>query len=322
MRRVLGAALALLGAGCAPQVPDDSSIVSGPEVLAVQATPAEGPLGATFVMTPLYVDANGARDASGLDWAMCLRQKPLGDPGPIDPGCFADTAPGLQPLGTASSVTATIPQDACQLFGPDSPPPQPGQPSARPTDPDTTGGFYLPVRVKSPEGQWFAVLERVACAPSGLTQSVYVAFTDGYQDNANPSILDVAIVGAGGGATPIAEDGAGATPTPVGRGQHLAMQVDWPACSGTGPCGGAEDYIAIDPITKQLDARRESMVASWFATTGAFDVDRSGRAETDLATNAANGWTAPATAGLVHMWVVLRDARGGVGWASLTLDVQ
>jgi hypothetical protein len=34
-----------------------------------------------------------------------------------------------------------------------------------------------------------------------------------------------------------------------------------------------------------------------------------------------DGWTAPSTAGVVHVWVVLRDARGGAGWGSYSLQV-
>jgi hypothetical protein len=330
--RVL-AALALVSIACAPTLEDRTTIVSEPVVLAVQATPAEAALGASFAMNALYVDPQGARAPSGLDWAMCLRQKALGDPGPIDPGCFADAAPGLLPIGAGGSVQGRIPADACQLFGPDSSPPQPGQPSARPTDPDGTGGYYLPVRLKSPEGQWYAAVERLACQPSGVTQAVFGAFTDGYRPNSNPTIAGLSFdADADADAdkrttatapTPIAPDGAvpgpGAT---VRRGERLTLQVSWPDCPGADPCGGAESYIAIDPTSKAIDSRRESMVASWYATAGGFDVDRSGRAESDRATSAANGWTAPSSPGTVHLWVVLRDSRGGVGWGSFTLAVD
>jgi hypothetical protein len=316
-------ALALLSfASCAPTLEDRTTTVSGPVVLAVQATPAEGALGAAFSMTALYVDAQGTRDPSGLDWAMCLRQKPLGDPGPVDPGCFADAAPGLEALAGGGSTQGTVPPDACQLFGPDSPPPQPGQPSARPTDPDGTGGYYLPVRLKSPEGQWYAAVERLACQPSGVTQAVFGAFTDGYRPNENPTVTGFSVVAASGIATPVAP---GARPnTTVHRGDRLTLVVDWPACAppGAGPCGGAESYIAIDPTSKAIVSRRESMVASWYATAGDFAVDRSGRDESDPATSAANGWTAPSAPATVHLWVVLRDSRGGVGWGSFSLEVR
>ncbi len=236
----------------------------------MQAVPAEGALGAGFALTALYVDQSGPHDPSAIDWATCLLQKPLGEPGPIDESCFVDASPDLVSLGHGGVVHGTIPQNACQLFGPDSPPPQMGQPSTRPTDPDTTGG-----------------------------------------------------VDADGGASPIAADAADAGPAlAVAAGERVALRVEWPACSGNDACGGAESYLYIDPASKQIVTRRESMVASWYAGAGSFDEDRSGRSETDTATSAENTWTAPKTPGPAHLWVVLRDARGGVGWAAYTVVVE
>ena len=108
----------------------------------------------------------------------------------------------------------------------------------------------------------------------------------------------------------------------VTQGDRIALRADWPACAGADACGGAESYLSIDPTTKQIATRRESIVVSWYASAGKFDGDRSGRDESDMATNAGNTWTAPKTAGPVHLWTVLRDARGGVGWASYTLSVH
>ena len=324
VRRRLGAVGLVCGvAACTPTFVDETAIVSSPRLLAVQAVPAEGALGAGFTLTALYVDQDGPHDPSGIDWATCLLQKPLGEPGPINESCFVDASPDLVSLGDGGIVHGTIPQNACQLFGPDSPPPQMGQPSARPTDPDTTGGFYLPIRTKSAGGQWSAALERIACQPSGITQSVSLAFSSGYRLNANPTVSALSRIDADGGASPIAADAADAGPAlTVAAGERVALRVEWPACSGTDACGGAESYLYIDPASKQIVTRRESMVASWYAGAGSFDEDRSGRGETDTATNAEDTWTAPKTPGPAHLWVVLRDARGGVGWAAYTVVVE
>jgi hypothetical protein len=234
-----------------------------------------------------------------------------------------DSSSDLVPLGTGGSVAGTVPENACQLFGPDSPPPQPGQPSARPTDPDSTGGFYLPIRVKTGAAEWSVASERIACPPSGLTQAVFTAFTSGYHLNENPVVASLSRVNADGSTTTVAADapnhGPGLTVPP---GQRIQLRATWPTCS-TAPtaCDGAEAYIAIDPTSRQLVARRESMVTSWYATGGALDLDRVGRDEGDLATTADNGWTTPASPGTVHLWVILRDARGGVGWAGYVFAV-
>jgi hypothetical protein len=323
VKQSLGAALLASVVACTPNFDDETAIVSSPRLLAVQAIPAEGAPGAGFALTALYVDANGPHDPSDIDWAICRLQKPLGEPGPINESCFVDASPDLVSLGRGGLVHGSLPQDACQLFGPDSPPALMGRPSPRPTDPDTTGGFYLPIRTRSGDGQWSAALERIACQPSGVTQSVSLGFTSGYRPNTNPAVSNLARVDDDGGSSTIAPDGPGAAPAlAVKAATRVALRVEWPACSGTDACGGAESYLYVDPTSKQLTVRRESMVVSWYASAGAFDNDRSGRAETDRVTNASNTWTSPTSPGKVHLWIVLRDARGGVGWAAYTVVAE
>src|SRR6202034_4200748 len=102
-----------------------------------------------------------------------------------------DASSGLTPLGTGGNTSGTVPSNACELFGPDSPPPQAGQPAARPTDPDATGGFYLPVSVQSASNQWSAALERITCQPAGVTEAVFNALATGYIPNENPAIASL-----------------------------------------------------------------------------------------------------------------------------------
>jgi hypothetical protein len=313
--------LLALAPACTPTLPDDTSIVSAPRLLAVKSEPPEAAPGAAFTMTALYAGPEGAADASGLRWATCTLANPLGDPDPINPACFVPASSGLLPIGERGAVSASILEEACTLFGPQSPPPMAGQPAARPTDPDTTGGFYLPVRVETPAQVYAAALERVACQPAGLVQSVFTAFTTGYVPNTNPGVSALAVVGSDGHATPAPADGAG-TPLRLAPASHVTLQVSWPSCPATvASCAGAETYLLIDPTTHQIATQRESMVAAFYATGGAFDVDSAGRDGTDTATDVTDGWTAPSAPGAVHLWVVLRDARGGVGWESYTIAV-
>ena len=105
-------------------------------------------------------------------------------------------------------------------------------------------------------------------------------------------------------------------------GAQLTLSVSWPTCPETvAACGGAETFLLIDPTTKELTTSRESMVASWYASAGSFALDRVGRDADDDATSVVNTWIAPPTSGAAHLWIVLRDARGGVGWQSYTIEV-
>lgn len=323
VKRAVFLFLPALAGGCTPTFADDTSIVNEPRLLAVQSIPAEAAPGSAFTMTALYVDSAGAASPAAIDWAICLIQNPLGDPDPIAPGCFVRSSSNLVSLGTGGAATGSVPSNACELFGPESPPPAPGQPAARPTDPDSTGGFYLPVRLESGESDWSSAVERIECQPSGVTLPVLNAFSNGYIPNENPAIASLVSLDADGGATTIAPDGpdAGARAT-VTPGARVSLRITWATCPDTpAACSGAETYLLIDPTSKTVGNARESIVASFYGSAGSFDLDRVGRDGTDLTTSVDDGWTAPSSAGTVHLWAVLRDARGGVGWGSFTVTV-
>jgi hypothetical protein len=78
----------------------------------------------------------------------------------------------------------------------------------------------------------------------------------------------------------------------------------------------------FDVRAQAIVERRESLRVSWFATAGAFDLDRTGRAEDETESFTENAWTAPDEARVTHLWFVLRDARGGLAFASATLSTR
>jgi hypothetical protein len=88
-------------------------------------------------------------------------------------------------------------------------------------------------------------------------------------------------------------------------------------------CPGAEAYVYFDLSTRALVDRREAMRISWYASGGSFADDRTGRTEQEASeTSTANTWTAPSTPGMITLWVVLRDSRGGLNWKSYRVTVQ
>jgi hypothetical protein len=64
------------------------------------------------------------------------------------------------------------------------------------------------------------------------------------------------------------------------------------------------------------------MRVSWFVTAGALDEEVTGRDEDDHGLTTATTWQAPATRGVAHVWLVLRDSRGGVDFAGYDLEVR
>ena len=94
----------------------------------------------------------------------------------------------------------------------------------------------------------------------------------------------------------------------------MSFEASWSADT-------VETFPVYNIQSASLSPQREAMRVSWFATAGELEHDVSGRAADDLALTADNDWTAPATAGPVHLWLVLRDSRGGVDFAEFLLDV-
>ena len=342
-RAVLLGVLVVIGA-CKPNIDQTVSLVGGPRVLAVRSDPAEAAPKTQVAYTALVVDDTGDVSGAGVDWAFCEARKPLAQLGPVSPQCLQATGDALVPIGDGLQVSAPIPDVACRQFGPETPESMPGQPSGRPVDPDTTGGYYQPLRVLATTagGDVTGIAEtRLSCGLAGASADQSAAFNARYRANVNP-IVDSLVVVGGATWTP---DTGGATNV-VAAGQKFTLRVAWATCPvfdvcGDGICGpdetmsgcpgdctkpagctGAERYVSFDLASQTVVDQREGMHVAWFATAGGFDVDTTGRDASDTTSSSDDGWVAPSQPGTVHLWVVLRDDRGGTGWAGYVVDVQ
>ena len=302
MVRVAALALVALGAvGCKPDFGTPASLVTERRILAVKAEPPEVRPGMTASFTGLVVSPDGTEASPAIDWALCTTPKPLDENNVVAAACLDD---GLTAVASATPTTmATVPADVCALFGPNPPPQLPGQPPLRPRDPDVTGGYYQPLRARSGEVTAFA-LERVICDLAQAGADLAVQYAMSYQANGNPSLLPLSATVNG---APVALDALPA-------GQPIDFTVGWPD-------GAAESFPVFDLTTTSLVTHRESLRVSWFASGGSFAHEVTGRDENDVATTTDDVWTAPAAAGPVHLWIVLRDSRGGVDFAAYELTV-
>jgi hypothetical protein len=352
---------AVLAAGCKPNLDDVTSQVVAPEVVAIRADPAEVVPGQSVQYTALYIGPSGAITSGAIDWSFCNERKPLAQLGPVSPLCYQSAGSWLVDLGLGTSVTATVADDACSLFGPDVPQPLPNQPPGRPVDPDPTGGYYQPVRTltNGTGGDAIDIGEtRIACGLASSSSDVVAQFAQRYHVNANPKISTFGPTRPAAMWTDDTTPGnAGATNDwPNSLGMHFNLEVAWPSCPesdvcGDGICGpdetpltcatcnatvapcprdcsplvqcqGAERYVVLQPGTDALTDQREGISVLWYATAGSFDVDRTGRDGSDLSTVSDNGWRAPDQPGLVTMWIVLLDDRGGTSWGEYVIDIH
>lgn len=308
----------LLAAACVPDNDQNESLIEAPRVIAVQMEPAEVAPRQPFKLRALT--AGGELD---LDWAFCGEQKPLSELGPIARRCLAPHGEGLlDAFGSGIEVDATMPADACRLFGPDRPPPMKGEPAGRPVDADPSGGYYQPVSLFDYHEQAAALFEaRVACALPGVTRAQYAEWTTRYVRNVNPTID--ALEAVHGGEAIVLGD---SEPLQVAGLRTLALRVWAPLCgdelAAGAACGGAEPYLYFDIGSRELVTRSETLSASWFATAGSFQDSRTVLELTDEGALANNRWEVPRDAGEVTLWVVLRDNRGGVSWKTARLHVE
>lgn len=297
MRRAWTLSGVLALAACGPRFDEDPARITGPAVLAVRSDPPEVAPGEAVTLRALVVDASGPADGATVAWAFCRRPRDPATDAAVSPDCLEAAAPWIAPIATAAAaraVTATVPPDACALFGSQPPPPPPGEPPRRPADPDPTGGWYQPVRVATGGVVAFGRI-RLRCPLAAAPVDVSRAFEERSVPNRNPTLE----------SPPPAR-----APDP---GETLDLRAAWDP-------GDAEPYVVYDPERVALARRVEEPRAWWFATGGTFARHRTAADARGPFTE--NAWTAPDRPGPVHIWVVLRDGRGGVDWWTLRPTIE
>jgi hypothetical protein len=292
-----GAALA--GGACKPDLGAAQSFIDAPRVLAVRANPPESrPAEAPIAFDALLVDVDGRVAAPDVGWAICNEPHPPAESNVVSSDCLAipDEAAG-------ETFTAPLPADACTNFGPLT-----SKPGARPADPDTTGGYFQPVRATWHSGAGDLVtfaLTRILC-PLGAIASNDVAgeYANEYHPNVNPT-LGTVVLDPDGAQTPIFTPGETSETATVPAGTLVSFEARWDADI-------QETFKVYDLTTHVLVDQTESLRLSWFATGGVFEHERTGRSADEVGmTFTRNLWRAPTTPGPIHVWMVLRDSRGG-----------
>jgi hypothetical protein len=293
MKRVI-AAFVTCAIACAPTLTSTDSLVTAPRILAVRAEPAEAKPGTTVMFSALVAAPPGVAGGAPT-WSFCVAPKPLTDDDIVSTACLGTSA--LLAAGGGESITAPTPSNACSLFGPDIP-----AGGLRPRDPDSTGGYYQPLRVDLDSFEPTFALVRIECDLANASAAMASAFAQTYVPNHNPQLLPLT---ASLGGMAVALDAI-----PVGR--RVDLTAGWPASS-------AETYAYYDAASDTVGTKREALMLAWYASSGSVGQQATGRAGDDPATSSGNTWTAPSSAGTSKLWIVLRDSRGGVDFASYDL---
>lgn len=304
---------AILFTGCKPDVGAPPSLVEGPRLLAIRQTPPEVMPGAATQFEALVADASGTLP-SAIAWTLCKTPRSPSESNSVSQVCV--TQPD-DDVAQVSPVALMMPPDACSLFGPD---PPPVTPPIRPRDPDLTGGYFVPVRASAalPDGSALLAFafERIRCNLANAPGDVVRDYNLAYTPNQNPVVADVVLDPDGAPVSLLTAAQAGQAPAVVASASTVTLRTVWSP-------EAAETYALYDPLSRTLATPREALGASWFATGGEFEHDRTGRGGQEPEPFTDDRWTAPAVSEptTVHFWVVLRDERGGVDFAAFDLTV-
>ena len=181
-------ALALLAASsCAPAWSDEPALVTEPRIIALTANPPEAAPGVTVRLTAVAATPEGPA-ALPVEWSFCRTPKPLAENGAVHSVCVTDILPPVAPPGPA--VEAPLPAEGCRLFGPETPPRSGDDPLPRPRDPNSTGGYYQPVRASGVGEVTFASVRLLRDLSSALIE-VAVDLRQRYRRNENPPVPEV-----------------------------------------------------------------------------------------------------------------------------------
>ena len=314
--------LVCLAAGCVPDLHVKASRVQQTRVVAVRATPAEATPGQkvtwqAIVVTPLTPPA-----AMQIDWSMCEAPRNPADSITVTGACFGEDdqlaadggAPTVREIGGhGATAEGSIPSDACRKIGPEvSAMAAPGASAQRPPDADITGGYQLPLRLKlgdpTPGGDPRIDIsfdrQRVRCNLANAPADDARAYTMRYKANQNPELSGVEVAGN------ILAVNDGMT-YQVPKGSKLTLRIGWDPSS-------RETYVLFDPVQRAVVERSETLDVSWYTNGGEFEHDRTTQDGTDpISSNALV--LDPTVAQVIKVWVILRDDRGGVGVATLSL---
>jgi hypothetical protein len=274
---------------CSPDFDRSASLLAAPRLLAVRAEPPESAPGAEVAYTALVATPAGADDAASIDWSFCATPPALTESGAVSSACLAGEG---EVVASGTKVSATTPIDACRRFGPLGMPVTSSTQVGQPVSPDETGGSTQPIRMAWDGGLAFA-FERLTCDPRGVSMDVASAFRSARQANRNPHV-------------------ASFTASPS-SGPDVDLAVAWTA-------DDIETYVMVDSTTASLAWRTERLWVAWFVTGGTLDHDANPATSTDLF--AGNRWQAPATPGTYFLWAILHDDRGGLDFATLTVEVN
>jgi len=166
---------------CVPTLSGSDSLITGTRILAIKAEPAEAAPAVKVTFTTLVAAPGGTVSGAPIVWDFCTAPKPITEDNSVSNACLGSGA--LVPAGAGPTAAANTPGKGCTLFGPDT-----GSTGFRPRDPDSTGGFYQPLRAELSGAPDAFALTRIKCDLPNASADAATAFAKAYKLNKNPQL--------------------------------------------------------------------------------------------------------------------------------------
>jgi hypothetical protein len=292
----LACALALLLTGCTVDELSKSYQLDRLRILAVRATPAEPRPGETITLDAYTYDPDG-RDL-GILWFGCLPDSADEFGCEVDPSVLSSLLDTDLSNLTKDEIAALYAKlVAAGVIGL-----EPIFPATWTVPPDALEGLDETAALEGVSAiVTLQALPLVEDADPDDAELAYkrVPISLAKTPNQNPEILGLAFEGT------ILQDGGRVE---VGHGAEYSVE---PAV----PDESIEDYTFVDEAGVR-ETRTEEPYFTYYAEGGAFDQAYS------LWPSSIAYWTAPDEPGEYEIRCVMRDRRGGMGWASMTAIVR
>ncbi len=283
---------ALLLVSCAPEVEESGGPILEPRILAVRGIPAEARPNAEVRYETLIARPDGTIEES-TKYSYCSIARSVEERTGVSRTCL--NGEGLL------DVAGKIPSDACALFGPNTPPTAEGEDPKRPSDPDPSGGYFIPVLAEDGEEQALPSFgfQRIRCDLAGATREIFEQYQARYRENRHPEISLMQL----GGET-LDEERTNVLPA-----GEATLRIEVRADS-------FEPFVVYSANDSALYDRTEEIRVYWYASAGNFDASES-LVEKNSRT-ASVQWSGPDSGG-ARLWVVVIDSRGGSAWAEFDI---
>ncbi len=286
---------------CVPEREETPYQIVNPRVLAVRGIPAEANPGEEVHYEVLVASPDGPSQLD-LELAYCLKARRAEERGGVSESCLQGS--GLLAVGTP----ATIPANACALFGPNTPPAEEGEPANRPSDTDASGGYQIPVQVSSVGKVLDPVFgfHRLHCDLAGATRQLFEEYQERYTNNRHPQFASLGWVDDTSGRLQAFSE------LRVSPGQSVQLQARARADS-------FEPFVLYSAEDAAILDRKEVLKMNWYVSQGTLRLASETVAQ-DSVMNA--NWRAPDQEGVVWGWGILTDSRGGQVWQTFRISVE